>query len=85
MESKKMHEENCKGVYTLNTWTDEKKAEARALLEQGYWVHFGSSCIGHTLAQMVESDGIRWARSEYGDALQVAQREGWGTVYCRLR
>lgn len=85
MEERFMHDEDCKSVFTLNTWTDEKKAEAKKLLEQGYWVQFCSTCTGHTLADMVERNGIEWAKSEYGDALQVARREGWSDTYCRIR
>lgn len=85
METRKMDETMCKDVYTLNTWTDDKKAEARKYLEDGYWVHFGASCTGHTLARMVERAGIKWVLDEYGDNIQIAAREGWGDVYCRLR
>ena len=85
MERRYMHEEDCRAVYTLNTWTEDKKEEARKYLEEGYWVRFGSTCIGHTLAYMVALDGIEWAKKEYGDVLQVAEREGWGYIYCRLR
>ena len=85
-EPRKMDETMCKSVYTLNTWTDEKKAEAREYLEAGYWVHFGSTCIGHTLGQMVESAGLRWVREEYGeDNVQEARREGWSNWYIRLK
>ena len=79
-----MHEETCKTVYTLNTWTEEKKAEAREYLEQGYWVRFASTCIGHTLAAYVSREGFKWAEQEYAGILQVAEREGWGDTYCRL-
>jgi hypothetical protein len=85
METRKMDESLCRSVYTLNTWTDKLKAEAKELLEQGYWVHFGSTCIGHTLSRMVENDGLNWAKSEYGDVLVIARRDGWGDTYCRLR
>ena len=85
-EPVKMEDSACRSVSTLNTWTEEKKAEARKLLEEGYWVHFSSSCIGHTLAQMVEGQGFQWVREEYGDdAVQEAIRDnGWGTWYIRL-
>lgn len=85
MDTRKMHDEDCKTVFTLNTWTDEKKEEARRLLEQGYWVRFDSTCIGHTLARMVQHAGLEWAKSEYEGILQIAEREGWGDIYCRLR
>lgn len=85
METRKMDETMCKAVYTLNTWTDDKKAEVRKYLENGDWVHLGASCTGHTLARMVESAGIKWVQDEYGDNIQIAVREGWGDVYCRLR
>ena len=85
MEVRKMHEEDCKTIYTLNTWTDEKKAEARKYLEEGYWVEFASNCLGSTMADMVERAGLRWAKEEYGDTLQIAEREGYGFTYCRIR
>ena len=86
MEVRKMHDEDCKTVYALNTWTEELKTEARELLEKGYWVRFGSTCIGHTRAAMVEADGRAWVREEFGESnVQEAQREGWGYRYIRLR
>lgn len=81
---RKMHDEDCKSVFTLNTWTEEKKQEARDLLEQGYWVHLGASCIGHTLAEYVERKGLEWVKEEYAGILRVAKREGWGDIYCQL-
>lgn len=76
---------DCKSVFTLNTWTEDKKASVRDFLERGYWVHLGSSCIGHTMAAMVERDGIRWLQEEYGDRVEVVQRDGWNDLYCRLK
>ena len=85
MDIIKMNDSECKSVYTLNTWSDHKKEEVRALLKQGYWVHLGSSCIGHTMARFVEADGIKWVEEEYGDSVDVALRDGWGFAYVRLR
>ena len=84
MEIRKMKDGDCKSVFTLNTWTDEKKDEARKYLEEGYWVHFGSSAIGHTMAAMVEADGLAWAQEEYAGILRVAQREGSRYIYCQI-
>ena len=81
---RKMNDADCRTVYTLNTWTDEKKAEARSYLEDGYWVRFGSSCIGHTRAKMVERDGLEWAKEEFTGILRIAEREGYGHIYCQL-
>ena len=78
-------EEKCKEVYTLNTWYESNLTEASEWLEAGYWVHFGSSCIGHTLAHIVENEGIRKMREKYGDRLEVEQRDGWGWYYCHLK
>lgn len=86
MEERKMHDEDCKAVYTLNTWTDELKNEARKLLERGYWVRFGSTCIGHTMAEKVEASGMEWAKKEFGESnIQEALREEDGFSYMRLR
>ena len=85
-EPRKMDESQCKEIYTLNTWTDELKAQARKYLEDGYWVHFGSSCIGHTMAEIVENAGMRWVREEYGESnVQEAKRDGWSYWYIRLK
>ena len=84
-EPLKMADEDCKSVYTLNTWTDDVKAEARKYLEEGYWVRFGSTCIGHTSAEIVEHAGWKWVREEYGEEnIQEAKREGWSYWYIRL-
>ena len=82
---REMDESLCKSVYTLNTWRDEEKAEARKLLEEGYWLHFDSTCIGHTLANIVQMNGIKWAFDEYGFALTLAKRKGWSGWYVRLK
>ena len=75
----------CRGVCTLNTWTDEKKAKVRALLEEGYYVHMFSDCIGHTLASMVETEGIRWVVEEYGLNVMIRKRAEYGDYYVALR
>lgn len=80
----KIAEENCKSVHTLNTWYEPELTKACEWLEAGYWVHFGSTYIGHTLALMVENDGIRKMREKYGDRLEVIVRDGrW--FYCHLK
>ena len=85
MEKRKMHEEDCRRVWTVNTWREEQKAEARGYLEAGYWVHFGSTAIGLTRALMTEANGIEWVRKEYGDTVRVAENEEDGKMYVRLR
>lgn len=75
----------CRAVYTLNTWTDAKKAEVRKFLEDGYFVYMGSDCIGHTLAHMVEMAGIRWVVEEYGNSVMIRKRKGWGDYFVALR
>lgn len=85
MKTIKMEDSMVKSVHTLNTWGEEEKAEIASLLEKGYWVHLGSTAIGHTRAWMTEQDGLDWVRSEYGDRLEEAEREGYGWTYCRLR
>jgi len=70
-EVRKVYRENCASVYTLNTWTDAKKAEIKEKLEAGYYVFLGSSAIGHTLSAMVERNGIKWVEEEYGDKAEV--------------
>lgn len=72
-EVRKVYRENCSSVYTLNTWTDEKKQEVRDLLEQGYYVFLGSSAIGHTLSDIVEYQGRRWVEEEYGDDIEIIE------------
>ena len=70
--------EDTKSVYTLNTWTDEQKDKAREYFREGYWVYFGSTCIGHTLAKIVENKGIEWTYEKYGDKIQIAKGYyGW--------
>ena len=79
-----MDEDECRSVFTLNTWTEDKKNTVREYLKQGCWVHLGSSCLGHTLARMVEYDGLEWMKKEFGKRLTIAKRSGWGDNYCRL-
>lgn len=75
----------ARSVYTLNTWTEEKKAKVRKFLEEGFFVYMGSDCIGHTLAEMVEMAGIRWVVEEYGNAVMIRKRKGWGDYFVALR
>ena len=82
---RKINDADTRIVYTLNTWTDKEKTEARKYLEDGLWVGFGSTCIGHTLATMVENDGFEWASEGYSGILQIAQKEGTSRRYCRLK
>lgn len=82
--TRKMHDEDCRTVYTLNTWTDDKKAQAREYLEQGYWVRFASTAIGHTRAMLTESAGLKWAEDEFAGILRIADREENGDTYCQL-
>lgn len=70
MKTIKVSKDKIKAVYTLNTWTNEKKEEVRNLLESGYYVTLASSATGHTLSEMVESDGIKWVVEEYGDKVE---------------
>lgn len=84
MDIIKMNDNECRSVFTLNTWTDSKKEEARSLLKAGFWVHLGSSCIGHTMARIVENSGVKWVEEEFKDGVITALRDGWGDVYCRL-
>lgn len=74
-----------KVVCTLNTWGVKELTEGWGYLEEGYWVHFGSTAIGHTRAFMTECEGIDLTRKRYGDRLIVAYRQGYGDRYCRLK
>ena len=78
---KRIDESKCKYVYTLNTWKDKHFEEAQELLEQGYYVHFGSTAIGHTLSRMVESEGVKMAKDKFGERLEVIEREGYGWLF----
>ena len=81
----RMEDDQCKDLYTLNTWTDDLKDEARKILKEGFWVSFHSTCIGHTLAEIVRWDGMKWVREEFGeDKVLEAKRDGWSTWYIRL-
>ena len=82
--TRKIAEEDCKRVYTLNTWTDDLKATASRYLEDGYWVYFGSTAIGHTRARFTEADGLNWAKKKYEGILRIAEREEDGYEYCQL-
>ena len=77
-------EEQCKYVYTLNTWSDKHMDEAGELLKSGYYVHFGSTAIGHTLSEMVETEGIQLAKKKFGKKIEVVVRDGWGWEYVHL-
>lgn len=78
-------DEECKHVYTLNTWYERHLEDAYNYLKQGFYVHFDSTCIGHTLARMVQAEGIRWAQREFGDELELVYRKDWGDLYCKLK
>lgn len=84
MEERTLRDTQCKSVYTLNTWTDDKMKEAMDLLEQGFYVSFCSTCIGHTMAEIVENDGIKRIQAIYGERVEVVWRDGWGERYCHL-
>lgn len=84
MKVVKVSKENYKSVYTLNTWTDEKKEEVRKLLEGGYYVTLASSATGHTLSEMVENDGIKWVVEEYGDKVEKVKIAGVWLYDCFL-
>ena len=85
METRIIEKDQIKSVYVLNTWNKETLEEAYQYLDNGYYVHFGSSCIGHTMAEIVEHDGIDLAKSKYGDRAEVVRRDGWGTLYVHLK
>ena len=85
MERRKLNDSECRMVFTLNTWTDELKEKAREYIDAGYYVGFGSTAIGHTLAEMVEWEGIHWAKQEYGKRIETVERIGWGDVYCHIK
>jgi len=86
LENVAMKDEECKSVYTLNTWHEDTLREAYELLESGYWVRFGSTCIGHTMAKIVENEGIDLVREKYGEENVIeAKREGWGYWYVKLK
>lgn len=70
-------------IFTLNHLDEDKIKEACALLEKGYYVELGASCIGHTLAAMVERQGIQKMREIYGDRLEVVRVNGWD--HCHLK
>ena len=72
-----MQEKKEKSFYTLNTWSDETMNEAFSYLEKGYVVHFGSTAIGHTMAQMVELDAIKKVKDKFG-ALAVIVKDSLG-------
>lgn len=74
-EKRKTYRENCSSVYTLNTWTDKKKSEVKALLDAGYYVYLGCEAIGHSLSAMVKYQGIEWVKEEYGDQVEVVEVE----------
>ena len=72
-------------VYTLNTWTEDKKQEVRKYLEEGYFVHMGSDCIGHSLAEAVKYDGLRWVIEEYGTNVMIREDDVFGWAFVALR
>ena len=85
MDIRKIREEDIERVYTLNTWTDDKKEEVRKALETGKWVYLGSTAIGHTRAEMTERAGLKWLEEEYGNVIQMVQCEGRSDIVSRLR
>ena len=87
MNTRKLYSDECKCIYTLNTWTNEHVEEAKKWLDQGYYVHFGSTAIGHTMANMVENQGIKMMKDIYGDKLEVIMNQEWGYCcrYCHIK
>ena len=85
METRQINDNDIKRFYVLNTWDDETKQKIRDALETGVWVHLGSTAIGHTRAEITEWEGLNWLKNEFGDVLQVVQREGYGEICSRLR
>ena len=78
-------DEQKRSVYTLNTWMEPELKQAREYLENGYYVHFGSTCIGHTLANYVSQKGIELMHEEYGDRLEAIWDPRWGYSYAHLK
>lgn len=72
-------------VYTLNTWTEDKKDEVRKYLEEGYFVHMGSNCLGHSKAQAVAYDGLRWVVEEYGRNVMIREDDLFRRDFVALR
>ena len=81
MDRRALNENECKMIFTLNTWTDSL---VKYWLEQGFYVCLASSAMGHTMAEMVENEGIKRIKKIYGDRVEVVVRDGWGDRYCHL-
>jgi hypothetical protein len=73
----KIPSKEVKYFFVLNTWDDNTKEEIRKALNENQWVHLGSSCIGHTRAEMVEQAGGEWLHSEFPNIKQGVDDCGW--------
>ena len=85
MEIRNLKDDQMKCVTTRNTWTEEKLQKAREYLEAGYYVTGDSDCIGHTLAAMVAREFINIFRKEYGERIEVVERDGYGDLFIHLK
>lgn len=66
-----------------NQFDQDDAREADKLLEKGYAVRFESSCIGHTRAAIVESEGKRYLLSLGCKEVKIADNLGFtDTYYC---
>ena len=84
MDRRTLNENECKMMFTLNTWTDLHMTDAKNWLEQGFYVCLASSAMGHTMAEMVENEGIKRIKEIYGERVEVVIHDGWGDRYCHL-
>ena len=69
--------------FTLNTWDDAEIANAVCELQNGYYVHMGSTAIGHTLANMVESEALRriMAHFDCDREIEIVRDDCFGSLY----
>ena len=70
-----------------NYFSVKCEEETVKALEQGKWVTFCASCIGHTRAAIFESAGERFVLERYGETniQKVYPNNGYGSAYFRLR
>lgn len=68
-------------VSVTNYFNDIGKERLRSALEAGDKVSICVDCIGHTRAEMVESEYAYWLHDVFGDSLVVFEHTLWGNAY----
>ena len=81
---KKVNEKDVVCI-SSNYFDEECERETSKALEDGLWVMFCASCIGHTRALIFENSGEHYIANKFGEYWIEAAKNNWGHTCFRLR